>query len=129
MPARGVRGATTVANNTTEEILAATADLLQEMVAANDIDTADIASVLFTLTADLDAAFPAKAARDMGWSQVPLINAREIPVPGSLERCIRVLIHWNTAKGQADIQHVYRNDAVRLRPDLQGQRSHEEVAR
>jgi len=129
MSARGVRGATTVDNNTAEEILAATADLLRDMVAANNIDTDDIASVLFTVTDDLDAAFPAKAAREMGWSQVPLVNAREIPVPGSLAHCIRILVHWNTAKIQAEIQHIYRNDAVRLRPDLQGQRSHKEVNR
>ncbi len=96
----------------------ATRELLLAMVKANGIDPADLASGLFTVTPDLDAAFPARAARDIGWTLVPLFDALEIPVPGSLPRCIRVLLHWNTDKAQGDIVHVYLRGAESLRPDL-----------
>jgi len=119
MPCRGIRGAITVESDSATAILAASRDLLSQIVAANDVDPAEIASVLFTVTADLTAAFPAQAARELGWHQVPLIDAQEVPVPGSLPRCIRVLIHWNTPKSQAEIQHVYLGRAAALRPDLQ----------
>ncbi len=118
MSTRGVRGATTAASNTAESILSATSDLLQEMADSNGIDAADIGSIIFTVTADVNAAFPARAARLLGWTHVPLLDAQEIPVPDSLERCIRVLILWNTDRQQQEIVHVYQGRARSLRPDL-----------
>jgi chorismate mutase len=115
---RGVRGATTVAENTREEILTATRQLVALMVRRNGIDRKDVASALFTTTPDLDAEFPALAARQLGWIDVPLLCGHEMAIPGSLPRCIRVLVHWNTDRPQSEIQHVYVRDAVRLRPDL-----------
>jgi len=117
---RGVRGATTCSDNTEEAILAATAEMLQALVAANGLRTEDVASAIFSVTPDLDAAFPARAARELGWQSVPLMCTREIPVPGAVPLCIRVLVHWNTTKGQDDIAHVYLHEAQRLRPDLAG---------
>lgn len=117
MHCRGIRGATTVEKNTAEAILAATRELLELIVEANDLKVKDVASAIFTTTPDLTAAFPAKAAREMGWRDVALLDAQEIPVPGSLERCIRVLIHWNTEKSAAEIRHVYLRGARTLRPD------------
>jgi len=118
MTTRGIRGATTVATNDADSILAATRELLQEIVSANHISAEDLAAVFFTVTDDLDAAFPAKAARMLGWQQVPLLDAREIPVPGSLPRCIRVLLLWNTDTPQAQVVHVYLGEARCLRTDL-----------
>jgi len=119
MPVRGIRGAITVEENSETAILAATQDLLKEVVFRNSgLSTQDIASIWFTVTHDLDSAFPAKAARQLGWQQVPMMCSREIPVTGSLPFCIRVLIHWNTEKRQDEISHVYLEDAVRLRLDL-----------
>ena len=118
MPVRGVRGATTVAANNAEGILSATRELLQALVAANNLRPEDVAAVYFTTTTDLDAAFPARAARQLGWQQVPLLDAWEIPVPRSLPLCIRVLVLWNTDLAQADVVHVYQGEATRLRPDL-----------
>ena len=115
---RGVRGATTVDRNDREEILTATRQLVALMVRRNNIDRRDVASAIFTTTPDLDAEFPALAARQLGWLDVPLLCGHEIAVPGGLTKCIRVLVHWNTELSQADIQHVYVRDAVRLRPDL-----------
>jgi len=117
MHCRGIRGATTVEKNTAEAILAATRELLELIVEANDLKVKDVASAIFTTTPDLTAAFPAKAAREMGWRDVALLDAQEIPVPGSLERCVRVLIHWNTEKSAAEIRHVYLRGARTLRPD------------
>jgi len=117
MHCRGVRGATTVEENTAGAILAATRELLALIVEANDLEVEDVASAIFTTTPDLTAAFPARAAREIGWRDVALLDAQEIPVPGSLERCIRVLIHWNTDKSAAEIRHVYLKDAQALRPD------------
>lgn len=114
---RGVRGATTVSANTSGLILAATQELLEQIVAANGIEPQDIASVLFTMTPDLDADYPAVAARQMGWTDVPLLCAQEIDRAGALPRTIRVLIHWNTAMPQGEIQHIYMNGAEVLRPD------------
>ena len=88
------------------------------MVRRNNIDRRDVASVIFSTTPDLDAEFPALAARQLGWLDVPLLCGHEIAVPGSLPRCIRVLVHWNTDTPQSEIQHIYIRDAVRLRPDL-----------
>jgi len=118
MAVRGVRGATTVEDNDADRILAATTTLLLEMVTMNEIRAEDIGAVYFTATQDLDAAFPAKAARDLGWTQVPLLDAVQIPVPGSLPRCIRVLLLWNTERAQEEIIHVYQGAACSLRPDL-----------
>ncbi len=113
---RGIRGATTVEHNTREEILAATRELLELLTEHNDLQAEDIVSVIFTVTADLDAAFPAIAARDLGWTETALLCAREIPVPNSLGNCIRVLLHVNTERSAAEIQHVYIREAVSLRP-------------
>jgi len=118
MPVRGVRGATTVAANDAQSIVSATEELLTEMVSSNGIQVEDVAAVLFTTTGDLDAAFPAKAARVLGWQHVPLLDAREIPVPGSLPRCIRVLLLWNTDVPQCRVAHVYQREARKLRQDL-----------
>jgi chorismate mutase len=115
---RGVRGATTVAANTREEILTATRQLVALMVRRNNIDRRDVASAIFTTTPDLDAEFPALAARQLGWLDVPLLCGHEMTIPGSLPRCIRVLVHWNTDLPQEAIQHIYVRDAVKLRPDL-----------
>lgn len=119
MIVRGIRGAITVDADEPEEILAATRELLEAICRANDItDYAAICSAIFTTTADLTSTFPAEAARSMGMGQVPLLCAREIPVPGSMPRCIRILLHVNTEKTQDQIQHVYLGEAKKLRPDL-----------
>lgn len=114
---RGVRGATTVMQNEKEEILKSTRELLALMIHLNGIRSEDVASAIFTTTPDLTAAFPATAARQLGWLDVPLMCSHEIDVPGSLHRCIRVLIHWNTDTPQDRIQHVYLKEAQSLRPD------------
>jgi len=113
-----VRGATTVAANTREEILTATRQLVALMIRRNGIERTDVASAIFTTTPDLDAEFPALAARQLGWIDVPLLCTYEVDVPGSLRRCVRVLIHWNTDKPQSEIRHIYVKDAERLRPDI-----------
>ncbi len=119
MYVRGVRGAITVERNEEAEILYATAELLGQIVAENAINPEDIASVLVTVTQDLNAAFPAKVIREMqGWELVPLMCALEIPVPGGLEKCIRLMVTVNTDKSQKEIRHVYLNNAIKLRPDL-----------
>lgn len=114
---RGVRGATTVECNEREEILKATRELLALLIHLNGIHSEDVASAIFTTTPDLRAAFPATAARQLGWLDVPLMCSHEIDVPGSLGKCIRVLVHWNTATPQHEIQHVYLKAAQALRPD------------
>lgn len=118
MLCRGVRGATTVESNNREDILEATRQLLALMIRRNGIETADVASATFSVTRDLDAEFPALAARQLGWPDVPLLCTYEINVPGALQRCIRVLVHWNTDRSQQEISHVYVKGAVLLRPDL-----------
>ncbi len=118
MYCRGIRGATTVEHNDREEILAATTELLQLLISRNELRAEDVASVIFTVTEDLDAEFPALAARYQGWTEVALICTREIPVPGSLGKCIRILLHVNTTHSAAEIQHVYIRGAVNLRPTL-----------
>jgi chorismate mutase len=117
MPVRGVRGATVAEANTREAILAAARELLEALVSANGIDLADVASVTFTATPDLDAAYPALAARELGWRDTALMCLQEMNVPGSLTRCLRVLIHWNTEKRPAEIRHIYLHAAAQLRPD------------
>jgi len=119
MPIRGIRGATTVTADEPESILQATRELLEEILNENEgMRPEDVASALFTVTDDLASTFPAQAARQMGWGLVPMMCAREIPVPGSLPRVIRVLVHWNTELKQNEVTHVYLRDAVKLRPDL-----------
>lgn len=115
---RGVRGAVTVDTDDREEVLRATRQMLALLIRRNGIEKADIASATFTVTSDIKSEFPAVAARQLGWIEVPLLCGYEIQVEGSLERCIRVLIHWNTSRSQADIHHVYLHGAKRLRPDL-----------
>lgn len=115
---RGVRGATTVDRDTAEDILEATRELLQELIRRNDIRPEDVASAIFTTTPDLTAEFPALAARQLGWHDVALMCGHEMNRPGALGRCIRVLIHLNTTRSAAEIEHVYIRDAVNLRPDL-----------
>lgn len=125
MPVRGIRGATTVEQNRREDILDATRVLLQEMIAANEVALDDLASAFFTVTSDLNAAFPPEAARQIGWKHVPLFSGCEIPVPGSLPRCIRVLLLWNTDCPLVSIRHLYLNGARVLRPDLAAKPDHE----
>jgi chorismate mutase len=115
---RGIKGATTVERNTRDDILAATTELLQLMIEQNGIEPDDVASALFTLTADLNAEFPAVAARRMGWTEVPLTCMHELDVPGSLRQCLRILLHVNTDKKASEIVHVYLRGARVLRPDL-----------
>jgi chorismate mutase len=117
---RGVRGAITVSENDAEAILDATQELFRAVIEANGIAEKDVASVLFTATPDLDAVYPAVAARQMGWTQTTLLCVQEMAVQGSLPRCIRVLVHWNTARPIDEIRHIYLRDARRLRPDLSG---------
>ena len=117
MPIRGLRGATVAESNTREAIIAATVELLEAMVTSNNLNLEEVASVFFTATPDLDAAFPALAARQLGWRDTALMCAQEMAVPGSLPRCIRVLIHWNTDKRPDEIRHIYIGAAAQLRPD------------
>ena len=115
---RGIRGATTARANTREEILRATRELLDRMVARNGVAVEDIASVMFTVTEELDAVYPALAARQLGWMDTALICAREIPVPDEhVRRCIRVLMLVNTERTVAEMRHVYLHEAAALRPD------------
>jgi chorismate mutase len=119
MTIRGIRGAITVSADDPDLILQATHELLEAILEENEgMRPEDVASAIFTLTDDLISTFPALAARQMGWSMVPMMCAREIPVPGSLPHVIRVLVHWNTAIPQSEIKHVYLREAVKLRPDL-----------
>ncbi len=116
---RGIRGAITVSANVRDEIMDATEQLLNEMVAANDVSSEDLGAVYFTLTSDLNAEFPAVAARErLGWRLVPLINSIEIDRPGAMSKCIRVLMYWNTTRSQAEIRHIYLRDAIALRADI-----------
>ncbi len=117
MATRGIRGATTVDANTAADIRERTLELLGVLVESNDLDPGDVASATFTVTGDLDAEFPALAVRSLpGWTDVPLLCAREIPVPGALERCVRVLLHWNTDRPQSDVRHAFLRGARSLRP-------------
>lgn len=119
MAVRGIRGAIAVEADQAEAILAATQELLQAILRANPtLKPEDIASAIFTVTDDLQSVYPAQAARQMGWEQVPLICAREIPVLHGLPRCIRILIHWNTDLPASHVSHVYLGAARGLRPDL-----------
>ncbi|GLI07240.1 MULTISPECIES: chorismate mutase [Paenibacillus] len=116
---RGIRGATTVERNEENDILTATTELLNQIIAENGIIPEEIASVFVTVTPDLTATFPARAIRQMqGWDLVPLMCSLEIPVEGGLPRCIRLMVMVNTDKQQNEIIHVYQREAMRLRPDL-----------
>lgn len=116
MVCRGIRGATTVEANIREEVLAATRELLEQMIAANGVREEDVAFILFTTTSDIDAEFPAVAAREMGFSQTALMCGHEMNVPGGLPMCLRILLLFNTEKGADEIVHVYIRGAKGLRP-------------
>ena len=115
---RGIRGAITTEANTREAILAATLQLVGALMAANDLNPDEIAAALFTVTPDLDQAFPAEAARTAGWTHVPLMCMQEIPVPGSMARVVRMLVLVNRDVPPSAIRHVYLGEAQRLRADL-----------
>lgn len=119
---RGVRGATVARANTAEAVLAATRELLEAVVNANGISIDDVASIFLTTTMDLNATYPALAARQMGWNDTALLCAHEIGVPDGMPLCIRVLLHWNTSRSPSEIVHVYLHEAQRLRPDRQNGR-------
>ena len=114
---RGFRGAITVERDDSEEILQATEELLRALIAANEIDPADIVSAIFTVTTDLVSTFPARASRRLGWGEVAILHTTEIPVPGGLPRCIRVLVHAYSHRPREEIVHCYLRGAVALRPD------------
>ena len=118
MTVRGIRGAITVESNAEEEILAATQELLSAICAQNpSLKVGDLVSAWFTCTRDLDAVYPARAARELGWQDLPMLCAQEMFVEGSISKCIRVLLHWNTKIPVEEIRHVYLRDAICLRPD------------
>jgi len=114
---RGVRGATTISENTEYAIVEGTKALLRRMIEENGIEEETVASVIFTTTPDLTAAYPAKAARQIGWTYTALMGCQEMDVPGGLSHCVRILIHWNTEKSQQELHHIYLNGAEQLRPD------------
>jgi chorismate mutase len=118
---RGIRGATTTQENTDTEIYAATRELLAQLIEANQIDQENVAAAYFTVTTDLDAVYPAAAARQLGWNSTALMCSTEIPVPGSLPRCIRVMLLYNTEKSQLEMVNIYLNGTDVLR--LQGAES------
>lgn len=118
MRVRAIRGAITVTENTRPAILTATRELLEGLIASNGLEPDELISAHFTMTPDLDAVFPAEAAREMGWNHVPLLCMSEIGVPGALPRCIRVMVHTYTPRAASEIRHLYLREAVRLRPDL-----------
>jgi chorismate mutase len=117
MPIRGIRGATIAAADTPEAIRAATRELMLALIEANSLAPEDVASVIFTLTPDLTAEAPARAARELGWHEAALMCMAEMNTAGGLERCIRVLIHWNSDRRPDEIHHVYLHAAGQLRPD------------
>lgn len=119
MPVRGIRGAISVDQDSADEVLTATGELLQAILDANELRAfEDFISAVFTTTPDLTSAFPAEAARSLGMNHVPLLCASEIAVPHGMPRCIRVLLHVNTDKTQEEMVHVYLREAKRLRPDM-----------
>ncbi len=119
MAVRGIRGATTVESNNREEIINRTMELLDLLLRKNTFEVEDIASAVFSVTEDLDAEFPAVAARKLGWIYTPLFCTREIPVKGALQNCIRVLLHVNSDRRQEEMVHLYLYEAKKLRPDLE----------
>ena len=117
MVCRGIRGATTATSNTSEDILEATLEMMRALTVLNDLTTDDVASAIFTTTPDLNATFPALAAREIGWTEVPLLCSHEMDVPASLQKAVRVLLHVNTTQSAAEIRHVYLKGATQLRPE------------
>jgi chorismate mutase len=120
MLVRGIRGATTATTNSREAILDATSELLDCLVRANGVQRDDVASVIFSTTPDLNAEFPAVAARAAGWTDVALLCTHEMSVPRSLPRCVRILLHINTERSPDELEHIYLRGARVLRPDLAG---------
>lgn len=120
MPTRAIRGATTAAENSQSAILDAASELLRAILVANAVAPEQLISILFTMTPDLDAAYPTRAARELGWTDVPLLDAQQPRIAGDLGRCIRVLIHCESERGKGEMKHVYLGEARRLRPDLAG---------
>ncbi len=118
MSVRAIRGAITVDYNKREEIILYTKQLLKKMIEENEISPEDLISIFFTTTKDIDAVFPAVAAREVGLTNIPLMCANEMEVQGSLEKCIRIMIHVNSSKKHNEISHVYLREAKKLRPDL-----------
>jgi monofunctional chorismate mutase len=114
---RGIRGATTVETNTSEDILEATTDLLDAIIRLNDISPEDVVSAIFTTTPEITASFPAMAARELGWTDVPLLCAHEMAVPGALRGVVRILLHINSTRTPSEIRHVYLREARALRPE------------
>ena len=120
---RAVRGAITVENNDADEILQASQELLIEMVDRNAINIDDITSIFFSMTTDLNAVYPAASARNLGWTSVPLMCTNEINVPGSLKKCVRIMLYFNTEKKNTELMHIYLRKARVLRPDLSSNRN------
>jgi chorismate mutase len=114
---RGLRGATTATANTSEAILEATEELLAALQQANGFAPEDVESAIFTSSPDLTAEYPARAARRLGWTDVPLLGTAEVAVPAGLQRCVRVLLHFYTSKSQRSLKHMYLRGAAKLRPD------------
>ncbi len=121
MPIRGIRGAISVSRNTRHEIFHRTQELLRAMIRANRLRKEDVAAAFFTLTPDLDADFPAYAARDIGWTHVPMMCASELPVPGAMKHVVRVMLLVNSYQTPEEIRHQYLGHTAALRPDLTGQ--------
>ena len=119
MAVRGIRGAITASGNEPAAIVAATSRLLREIVARNGVRIEDIGAIFFTTTPDLTAEFPAAAARELGWHDVPLLCGHEMSVPGRLDKCVRVMMLVNVDVGQTGVRHVYLDGAKSLRPDLE----------
>jgi len=118
MYVRALRGATTIEQNLRKDIMFETKNLLSKLVETNEISHDDIVSIIFSTTRDINAAFPAAAAREMGWNDIPLMCTNEMEVVGSLQKCIRVLMHINCCKTNSQLKHVYLKEAKKLRPDL-----------
>lgn len=118
MPTRAIRGATTAIENSETAILDAASELLRALLVANALAPEQIISILFTMTGDLDTAYPTRAARELGWTEIPLLDAQQPRIAGDLPRCLRVLIHCETPRAPNEIKHIYLRDAKKLRPDL-----------
>ncbi|RAP31666.1 chorismate mutase [Candidatus Marinamargulisbacteria bacterium SCGC AG-414-C22] len=118
MTVRGIRGAITISKNSAPEIIAETKHLLTEMIQQNNVDPEEIVSIFFSMTKDLNDTFPAKAAREIGLENTPLLCLNEVDVPESLTKVIRILMHVNSLKKQTEMNHIYLKDAIQLRPDL-----------
>lgn len=118
MPTRAIRGAAVAAENSQSAILETASELLRTIMVANALAPQNLISILFTMTPDLDAAFPTRAARELGWTDIPLLDAQQPRVPGDLERCLRVMIHCECERSTTEIKHIYLGEARRLRPDI-----------